>query len=90
MLFDLTADPHELHNIAEARPDLRDEALARLAMWLGDMMRRSTEDVDPLMRVLREGGPFHCRGELSSYLRRLESTGRGACAQMLAKRHRME
>ncbi|MBV8457100.1 MAG: sulfatase [Acetobacteraceae bacterium] len=87
MLFDLTADPHELHNIAEVRPDVRDEGLARLTLWLGEMMRRSRDEVDPLMRVMREGGPFHCRGELPGYLRRLETTGRGACAEALAGRY---
>jgi len=61
--------------------------MAALARWLIDMMFRSESDTDPLMSVLREGGPFHCRGELPAYLRRLKQTGRERCARVLAARH---
>ncbi len=87
MLFDLSADPHELEDLAEARPDLVGTATMLLERWLEDMMRRSEVEIDPLMRVLREGGPFHCRGQLPAYLRRLKETGREACARRLAEKH---
>lgn len=87
MLYDLTADPHELVNLADFRPDLVGEAMTLLARWVDEMMRRSDSDVDPLMRVLREGGPFHCRGMLSAYLPRLSATGRAEGARVLAARH---
>ncbi len=90
MLFDLSADPHELVDLAAARPDLVGEAARLLACWQSEMMRRSEAGIDPLMRVLHEGGPFHCRGELAAYLRRLKATGREASAQRLAERHKGE
>ena len=31
--------------------------------------------VDPMRIVLAEGGPFHARGQLDQYCRRLEATG---------------
>lgn len=87
LLYDLTEDPHEVSNLAPARPDLVCTARALLSAWREDMMLRSSSDVDPLMRVLREGGPFHCRGQLPAYLRRLRETGREASARALAGRH---
>jgi len=37
--------------------------------------------------VMREGGPFHCRGELPAYLARLRATGRAEAARALEERH---
>jgi choline-sulfatase len=87
MLFDLEKDPHETHNLAADRPDLVREALAYLNEWQAAMMQRSRHDVDPLMTVLREGGPFHTRGELPAYLERLRRTGRAHHAETLARLH---
>jgi arylsulfatase A-like enzyme len=87
MLFDLTADPHEEHDLADRRPDLTQYALMLLEDWYQHMMRTSSHNVDPLMTVLREGGPFHTRGELPGYLERLRATGRAAHAERLAARH---
>ena len=50
-------------------------------------MRRSDTAVDPLMTVLREGGPFHTRGRLPAYLDRLRATGRAHHADHLAALH---
>jgi hypothetical protein len=50
-------------------------------------MLTSEADVDPLMTVLREGGPFYTRGFLSRYLERLRATGRAQHAQRLARIH---
>ncbi|MBZ0304163.1 MAG: sulfatase [Anaerolineae bacterium] len=87
MLFDLTNDPHEQHNLADERPDLVQKALSLLEDWMQHMMATSGHNVDPLMTVLREGGPFHTRGELPAYLERLRATGRSAHADLLAARH---
>ncbi len=38
----------------------------------------------------RQGGPFHCRGYLKDYCKRLEDTGRGDCAEELRRRHKGE
>jgi choline-sulfatase len=87
MLFDLTDDPHEQHNLADSRPDLVQKALSLLEDWYAANMRSSAHNVDPLMTVLREGGPFHTRGELPAYLERLRATGRAHHAERLAARH---
>ena len=45
-------------------------------------------DVDPLVTVLREGGPFHAKeGNLAAYCRRLEETGRADGAAALRKKY---
>ncbi len=87
MLFDLSADPHEQHDLASEQPDVVNRAMALLADWEHEMMLRSGTNIDPLMTVLREGGPFHTRGELPAYLERLRATGRAAHAERLARRH---
>lgn len=90
MLFDLETDPHEQHDLAPARPQMVDRAMALLADWQAQMALTGPTDVDPLMTVLREGGPLHCRGELPAYLERLRLTGRAYHAERLAARHPTE
>ncbi|WP_457936098.1 sulfatase family protein [Mesorhizobium sp. 10J20-29] len=87
LLFDLTQDPYERQDLSTSRPDLVAQAARFLCDWQLQMMLTSDTDVDPLMTVLREGGPFHCRGELGRYLARLKETGREEHAQVLLKRH---
>ncbi len=87
MLFDLANDPHEQHDLAAERPDLVDRAMGMLAEWHHEMAATSRHNVDPMMTVLREGGPFHTRGELPAYLERLRATGRAHHAERLAARH---
>ncbi|MCB9458486.1 MAG: hypothetical protein H6670_02470 [Anaerolineaceae bacterium] len=50
-------------------------------------MKTSSHDVDPLTTVMREGGPFYTRDNLSKYLERLNSTDRAHHAARLAKAH---
>ena len=87
MLFDLTRDPHEGSDISSSHPDLVDHAMALLADWEREQMLASTTNVDPMLTVLREGGPFHTRGHLPSYLKRLRATGRVQHADRLARLH---
>lgn len=87
MLFNLTQDPYEQHDIAGERPDLVDKAMGMLADWQHEMMLRSRTNVDPLMTVLREGGPSHTRYQLPTYLERLCETGRAHHAERLARLH---
>jgi arylsulfatase A-like enzyme len=87
MLFNLTQDPYEQHDISEARPELVDKAMGMLAEWQHVMMLRSRTNVDPLMTVLREGGPSHTRYQLPEYLDRLRATGREHHAERLARLH---
>lgn len=87
MLFNLADDPHEQHNLAAERPDLVDRAMGMLAEWHHEMLTASAHDSDPLMTVLRDGGPHHTRGELPAYLDRLRATGRAEHADQLAALH---
>jgi arylsulfatase A-like enzyme len=87
MLFDLVQDPHEQHDLSEERPDLLEKGMALLADWQHEMMVSSRHGVDPMMTVLREGGPFHTREQLPAYLKRLRATGRADHAALLAARH---
>lgn len=87
MLFDLGNDPHEQHNLATELPEVVSRAMGYLSEWYHEMAVTSRYDEDPMMTVLREGGPFHTRGELPGYLERLRSTGRAHHAEVLAARH---
>jgi hypothetical protein len=90
MLLDLENDPHEQTDLAPSRPDLVAAAMELLADWYHDMALTSQHDLDPMMTVLREGGPFHTRGQLPRYLQRLRNTGRSHHADRLEKLHPTE
>jgi hypothetical protein len=50
------------------------------------MLPHAARGRDPLENVIREGGPFHVRGELPEYLARLRETGRAdQAAQLIAR-----
>ena len=87
MLFDLSSDPHEQHDLAAERPEVVDRAMGLLTEWHHEMMVSSEHDVDPMMTVLREGGPYHTRGRLPAYLDRLRETVRTHHADVLVARH---
>ena len=83
MLFDLARDPHEVHDLADRRPEVVNAGLALLERWQTAQMETSAQAVDPMWTVVREGGAYHARGELERYARRLEATGRQAHAERL-------
>jgi hypothetical protein len=87
MLFNLTQDPYEQHDLRHDRPELVDKAMGMLAEWQHEMMLRSESNIDPLMTILREGGPSHTRYQLPQYLKRLKATGRAHHAERLARLH---
>lgn len=87
MLFNLTDDPREENNIANAEPQLVDLAMNYLAEWHHDQMVTATSDIDPMVTVLREGGPYHTRGKLKKYVELLRKTGRENGAEILEMRH---
>jgi choline-sulfatase len=102
MLFDLRADPHEQNNLAEQRGDLCREGTFRLAHWHDAQMRKmvaaSSDVIDPLWTVIREGGPYHAGFSASrpdaerflQYLKRLEHTGRAEGAAALRAKYNSE
>jgi hypothetical protein len=87
MLFNLVDDPHEQHNLAETHPEIVGRAMRILADWHTEMIRTSPGDVDPLMTVIREGGPFYIRGRIPAYIERLRATGRGQHADKIAAQY---
>jgi UV DNA damage repair endonuclease len=90
MLFDVEMDPHEQHDMASSRPEVLREAVYRLADWHDSMMASMNCDVDPLWTVMKEGGPYHARGQLKAYCERLAATGRGWAVEELRRRHPRE
>jgi len=86
MLFDVAADPHETADLAETHPQLADHGQALIEQWTAEMMTTSEFAEDPMWHVLREGGPFHTRGQTHrNYLQRLRETGRERHADFLEK-----
>jgi choline-sulfatase len=90
MLFNIEQDPHEQHDLAGERRDVCLEAVYRLNDWHDAMMKTMPGDVDPLWTVIREGGPFHAKGQLKAYCAHLEETGRGDAIPELKRRHPRE
>ena len=90
MLFNLSRDPHEQHDLAPSNPQLTAQALALLAGWEQEMKLTGSSDSDPIQNVLREGGPFHTRATLPWYVERLRATGRSQHAERLIRLHPTE
>lgn len=88
MLFNVKEDPHELHNLADQRPEIVHRGLALLQEWHDAMMRTALKPVDPLRIVLEEGGPWDARQMWRRYCERLRATGRARHAEMLEARFR--
>lgn len=87
MLFNVADDPHMTRDLAQERPEVVNEGIARLETWHAEMMATSESDADPLWTVIREGGPYHTRGMLARYCERLRATGRAHHADALLARH---
>ena len=88
MLFDLSSDPHEQTDLAplEAPSSLGGGQI--LSEWTVAQLDRALDPKrDPLEIVLDEGGPYHVRGHLPDYVRRLEKTGRSRWIEPLLARH---
>lgn len=88
MLFDLTRDRFEQHNLAAERTDVTAHGLALLSDWQLSMVPHLARGRDPLANVVLEGGPYHVRGHLPAYLARLRATGRADQAARLAAKYR--
>ena len=87
MLFNIAEDPHEQDNLAGNEFSLANEGADILRNWTAEQLGRSFSPVDPMEIVLDEGGPFHIRGHLPSYLERLRETDRAHWAEVLQERH---
>lgn len=87
MLFDVERDPHQQTDLVDKEPELAAEGARLLDTWYAEQIRGAPDRVDPLLLVMEEGGPYHCRGQLPAYLERLRATGRADWADRLAARH---
>ncbi|GAA3401250.1 sulfatase [Paenibacillus hodogayensis] len=90
MLFHLGDDPYEQHNVAQQHKDVCKDAVYYLNQWHDERMRSMPYDSDPLWTVMKEGGPYHAKGNLAKYIPHLENTGRGDAVQELRRRHPLE
>jgi len=92
MLFNIAEDPHEQHDLAASRPDVCAEGARRYLAWHDERMASLPDGVlhDPMWQVMQEGGPFHARGELEDYCKRLEASGRAWAVPLLRERHPKE
>ncbi len=91
-LFNVKQDPHEIRNLAEEQPQLCWKGAWMLERWVAENMIKNiyNSHEDPLWNVIAEGGPFHCRGYLETYCKRLEDTERAFCAEELRRKHSEE
>ena len=88
MLFDLVADPHEQTDLAAADAPRLAEGSSLLSEWTTTQLERALEPKrDPFEIIIAEGGPYHVRGHLPQYLKRLEATGRSQWIDPLLSRH---
>ncbi len=91
MLFDVVADPHEQADLAPDGYPLLGKARKILSEWTVAQLDRALDPKkDPLEIVIGEGGPYHVRGHLHEYVRRLEETGRSRWIEPLLARHGSE
>jgi choline-sulfatase len=89
MLFNVPADPHLQQDLASEQVTVCQEARELLGAWQEEMQARMPEGytVDPLQTVLDEGGPYHARGNLRRYLKRLRESGRAEQAERLEQKY---
>ncbi len=83
MLFNLAKDPYEEHDVKADHPEICAMGAKIILDWQEAQMKKSASDADPMWTVMREGGPFHTRGELEGYLAHLRKTGRAEGAARL-------
>ncbi len=87
MLFNIKEDPHEQHDVKDAHPEICAQGAKIILDWHDEAMSKVEDCIDPMWRVIQEGGPFHTWWSLESYCQRLEATGRADCAAELRRRH---
>jgi arylsulfatase A-like enzyme len=87
MLFNIKADPHQQVNLVGNHASELGQGRDLLASWRGDQLAEAARGRDPHDNVMAEGGPYHVRGKLKDYLKRLRETDRGALADSLAEKY---
>ena len=87
MLFNLKDDPYEQHDVKAEHPELCAMGAKIILDWHDAEMKKSDSQIDPMWTVMKEGGPYHTRGNLPAYLERLEATGRAEGARRLREKY---
>ena len=84
MLFNVKEDPHELHNLANEKPDLVGQGARMIDQWVAEQLTK-TGLPDPLFQVIAEGGPLHPREDRQALIETLRRTGRAHHAEWIGK-----
>ncbi len=87
MLFNVKDDPYEQFDVKQDYPEICARGAKIILDWTEDAMLKGPQTIDPMWTVMSEGGPYHTRGALSNYLKRLEATGRAEGAARLREKH---
>jgi len=85
MLFDVQSDPHELVDLARARPEIVAQGKEILEAWYDQMLGTDPRASDPLDEVIREGGPYHTRDDVEHYARQHERSGHPEHAERMRR-----
>lgn len=90
MLFNIKEDPYETNNLAEKMPMKVHEGAFLMEKWLSKQMETNAKNGfgDPIWTVIGEGGPYHVKGKLESYMERLKKTGRGEQVEAILSAHK--
>jgi arylsulfatase A-like enzyme len=89
MLFDYEKDFHMTKNLATEELETVEMGLKHLETWYNEMLGDQPDIEDPMDIVLREGGPFHTRGQMKGYIRRLEKSGREEMVKTIQNRNEL-
>ncbi|MFX0076635.1 MAG: sulfatase, partial [Candidatus Hermodarchaeota archaeon] len=76
MLYDFENDFHMTNNLAQERPDIVEQGLQFLNEWYTQMTKSSPVLKDPIRIVIEEGGPFHLRERITTYLKKTKRSDR--------------
>ena len=76
MLYDVENDFHMTHNLAEQKPEIVEEGLQLLDKWYTEMTKSPFFTKDPMWTVIEEGGPFHFRERITTFLKRTKRSDR--------------
>lgn len=87
MLFNVAEDPHQQFNKSGTHADTLQEGRDLLAEWRAGMLAQAARGRDPHDNVMAEGGPYHVRGKLPEYLKRLRATERSSLADRLSEKY---
>ncbi len=83
MLYDLQRDPHEVNDLAAARPEVVGQCEHLLSQWWAQQATRPDARPDPMMQMIREGGPLYVRDQVEPYAKLLRQNGREAEAERM-------